>query len=51
MIIHISKLYRTIKFEKIKHSETYLTYDAVKDSEVQRIILEYCLENNINIKV
>lgn len=42
--------YKTIRFEKIRHFKTLGSYKAVADNEVQKTILEYCLDNNINIK-
>ena len=45
---------KKIKFEKIKRNKKIkynnFTYYSVQDSEVQRIVLEYCLNNNIEIK-
>lgn len=41
---------KKIKFEKIKQNDNGLIYNAVSDAEVQKVILEYCIDHNLEIK-
>lgn len=41
---------KKIKFEKIKIDDDLFVYKAISDEKVQKIVLNYCINNNIKLK-